>query len=155
MRVQIHLPFQLAPGQREDDLCDITNKNCIHIYLYAWQLITYLPATIYNCPYSTKAEMRSVTFSLAELCHSSDRMTLVTSPALSWYLWFPSSLTLRIFPLQTAETGNGCFMWKRSLFEGHGKPRIQGSSRELMEEPITVAGVLTPARQSCPQGPRV
>lgn len=136
-------PFAISIGTGPERgwLCDITNKNCIHIYLYAWQLITYLPATIYNCPYSTKAEMCSVTFSLAELCHSSARMTLVTSPALSWYLWFPSTLTLRIFPLQTAETGNGCFMWKRSLFEGHGKPRIQGSSRELLEEPITVAGM--------------
>lgn len=56
-------------------------------------LPTYPPATFYNCPLSTKAEMCSVTFSLEELGNPCHRMTLVTSPALFWHIWFPSSLT--------------------------------------------------------------
>lgn len=67
-------------------------------------------------------------------------MTLVTLPTLFWHIWFPSSLTLRMSPSQTAETGNGYLMWKRNLFEGPGEAhRIRRSCRDLTEL-ITVLG---------------
>lgn len=104
-------------------------------------LSTFLPATFYNSPYPTEAEMCSVTFSLVEL----------VIPLIGWHLshrqlcsgtyGFPP-LWLRIFPLQAGDIGSGYFTWKRNLFEWRGGAhRIKESSRDRAEELIAVAGM--------------